>query len=257
MKKKLRRFGSSQMVILFLLFLLQNTSKAFDEMNNITLVTMEQVPYGFKGTDGESTGVLYEILNNIMTASYVEQPNKLLSMKRLLATLSTQRKTCTIIADTPNVIDKYDFIEPLGISVKAGVLPIKGLVLTEFSNIGGITIAVPLGVSFNEELDKNKQISTVYPRNYVNALKMLKNGQVDAVAGPISTLKFVGIKEGMTASDFAPPLIFNKFEMMLVCNDGLSKGVRKRLKNAVIKLKSNGTIQGILDSYYGKNKIKR
>jgi len=255
MKKKLRRFGSSQMVILFLLFLLQNTSKAFDEMNNITLVTMEQVPYGFKGTDGESTGVLYEILNNILTASYVELPNKLLSMKRLLATMSTQRNTCTIVANTPDVIDRYDFIESIGISFKSGILPIKGLVLTDLSNLRGIIIAVPLGVIFIEKLGKNERISTVYPRNYVNALKMLKNGQVDAVAGPISTLKFVGIKEGMMASDFAPPLILNQFDLMLVCNDGLSRGVRNRLKNAVIKLKSNGTIQRIFDSYYVKNGI--
>jgi len=218
---------------------------------------MEQVPYGFKGTDGKTTGVLYEILNIIMTTSDVEQPNKLLSMKRLLATLSTQRNTCTIVADTYDVIDKYDFIESIGLSVKGGVLPIKGLELTEFSNLRDIIIAVPFGSSFNEEFDKDKRISTVHPRNYVNALKMLKNGQVDAVAGPILTLKFVGINEGMTANDFAPPLILNQLEMMLVCNYGLSRGVRKRLKNTVIKLKSNGTIQSILDSYYGKSVIKR
>ena len=81
---------------------------------------------------------------------------------------------------------------------------------------------------------------------------MLKSGQVDAIAGAILALKFIGKKEGMATTDFGSPLILSRNEILLVCSHGLSKRIRKKLRDAVIELKSNGTIQDTLDVYFGR-----
>jgi ABC-type amino acid transport substrate-binding protein len=91
-------------------------------------------------------------------------------------------------------------------------------------------------VYFDEHFDKDQTLSIVSPRNYTNAVKMLKNGQVDAIAGAIVALKFIGKKEGMVTADFVSPLILSRNEVLLVCSRWLSKNIRKKLKDAVIKL---------------------
>jgi len=262
MKQILIKFVYSQICQLCLLFLFclfltkPATSSAFDDKNNITMATMEQIPYGFWKDNGKPTGVLYEILNRIIIESDVKQPNSILSKKRLLATMLTQQNTCSLLGDTPEVVNTYDLIEPIGLTVNAGILPKSGVVLVDYSSLKGLTIAVPLGINFDKKLNEYKGFSIVTPRNYVNALKMLKIGQVDAIAGAISTLKFIGKKEGMTATYFDHPLILSHIEIILTCNYGLPKEARKKLKNAVIALRSNGDIQSILDSYFDKMRIE-
>jgi len=215
------------------------------------MVTMEQVPYGFWTANGKPTGVLYDILNNIMTESGIEQPNNILSVKRLLAAMLSRQNTCSLVGNSPEVVDKHDLVEPIGLSMKVGVLPKDGIVLVDYSSLKGLIIAVPSGIHFDNNFNKGNSLSIVSPRNYVNALKMFKNGQVDAVAGAIPTLWFNGIKEGLTATDFGRPLIVIQGEIILVCNYGLPKEVRNKLKNAVIKLRTNGSIQKIYDGYFG------
>lgn len=102
----------------------------------------------------------------------------------------------------------------------------------------------------NEHFNNDRTLSIVSPRNYTNAVKLLKNGQVDAIAGAILALKFIGIKEGMAATDFGSPLILSRNEVQLVCSYGLSKITRKKLKDTVIELKANGSIQDTLNVYF-------
>jgi len=248
----------SQIFLLCLFLTKPATSSAFDEKNNITMATMEQIPYGFWTDNGKPTGVLYEVLNRIMIESDIKQPNNILSIKRLLATMLTNKNTCSLLGDTPEVVNKHDLIEPIGLSVKTGILPKSGVILVDYSSLKGLTIAVPQDINFDKKLNeyKDKDFSIITPRNYVNALKMLKSGQVDAVAGAISTLKFIGIKEGMTATYFDHPLILSHIEITLICNYGLPTEARKELKNAVITLRTNGNIQNILDRYFDKMRIE-
>jgi len=250
MKPTLIKFVYSQIFLLCLLLTKPATSSVLDDKNNTSMVTMEQIPYGFRTADGKSTGMLYEILNYIITESSIEQPNNLLPLKRILASMSTRKNTCSLLGNSPYVVDNYDLVEPLGLSMNIGILPRNGVALVDYSSLKGLTLAVPLGIHFDGNFNRDDNLSIVSPRNYVNALKMLKNGQVDAVAGAIPTLRLTGTKEGMTANDFGRPLIVTRGELILVCNHPPPIDVRKKLKNAVIKLKSNGAIRKVFDDYY-------
>jgi len=211
---------------------------------------MEQVPYGFKSNDEKTSGVFYEILNSIIIASDIARENRLLPLNRLFIKMSSRQDMCSLIADTPEIVENLDLVEPIGLLLDLGILPKKGVILEHYSNLKGLTIAVPLGVYFDEHFSNDHTLSIVSPRNYTNAVKLLKNGQVDAIAGAILALKFIGIKEGMAATDFGSPLVLSRNEVQLVCSYGLSKRTRNKLKDAVIELKANGTIQDTLDVYF-------
>jgi len=232
-------------------------ASAFNVKNSITMITMDQVPYGFLKNNGKPTGMLYDILNRIMIESEIEQTNKLLSMKRILATMLSKQSSCSLLANSPVIVNNYDSIEAIGLPINGGILPRAGVILTDYSSLKGLTIAVPLGVSFDDNFSEKKNLVIVSPRNYVNALKMLKTGQVDAVAGAISTLKFIALKNEMRATDFGQPLVLSKHEVMLVCNQELPKVTRNKLKKAVINLRSSGEIQAVIDVYTDKKTTKQ
>jgi hypothetical protein len=246
MKLRLKCF----ICLITLLFLSLSTTLAAKD--SVTIVTMEQVPYGFKAPNEEVTGVFYEILNHIIVASNIESQNRLLPLNRLFISMIRQKDMCSLIADTPEIVSELDIVESIGFPLNVGVLPKQGVVVGHYSNLKDLIIAVPLGVYFDEHFNNDKTLSIVSPRNYTNAIKMLKSGQVDAIAGAIPALKFIGKKEGMATTDFGSPLIISRNEVQLVCSRGLSKVVRQKLKKAVIGLKLDGTIQEILKGYFNK-----
>jgi hypothetical protein len=252
MKRNTKNHNCPYLFILCLLLTASVTSNEFNVNNNITMITMEQIPYGFSGANGKSTGVLYDILNEIMVESGIEQPNKVLSPMRIIATMTNQSNVCTLVADTPEVISMFDLIEPIGYKMAAGVVPRVGSKLLNYSSLKDLTIAVPLGNYINEEFNNDNELTVVSPRNYINAIKLLKNGQVDAIAGAISTIMFIGKQGGMTTKDFGQPFLFSQNDIQLVCTHGLAKKTREKLKDSVLKLKSNGEIQKILSGYFGK-----
>lgn len=142
-----RNFKCFTCLIIIILLSLSISSAAKD---NVIIVTMEQVPYGFIAAKEKTTGVFYEILNNIIVASDIEQKNKLLPLNRLFTTMTTRQNMCSLIADTPEVVNALDLVEPIGLPLNIGVLPRQGVVLEHYSNLEGLTIAVPLGVYFDE-----------------------------------------------------------------------------------------------------------
>jgi hypothetical protein len=47
----------------------------------------------------------------------------------------------------------------------------------------------------DEHFNNDSTLSKVSPRNYTNAVKMLKNGQFDVIAGAITELRHIGKKK--------------------------------------------------------------
>lgn len=213
------------------------------------MMTMEQEPYGFKNAAGASSGVLYDILNEIILLSGVGNTNQIVPSKRLLSVMKNKTNACTIVADTPDVLANFVMISPIGYTVTVGILPSAGITLNDYSNLQGIIIAVPLGVYFNEKFHFDTSLTKVSPPQYVNAIGMLKKGRVDAVAGAISSLKYIAKKEGMTNKHFGTPFIFATNEMHLVCTKTLLMTTRKKLKQALIKLQQSERIKMIVESY--------
>jgi len=217
---------------------------------NIPMITMDQSPYGYKDKEGKNTGILYEIMNAIMQASDIGEKNRLIPSKRLLITMLSGNPVCTLIANTPGIDTELDFIAPIGYALKAGILPRMDSGITDYKSLQGKTVAVPLGVQFDEVFHNDTSIIKVSPPKYINAMHMLKAGRVDAVAGAIANLKVMAKNIGMANKDLASPIVLLKGEVQLVCSKEVSMTTRQKLKKTVNQLKASGEIQSILHRYF-------
>jgi len=217
----------------------------------IDMLSMEQVPYGYVDENGNAKGVLFDILNKIIVESKLDLFNQLIPIRRLDLELTQNKSACSLVADVPNIINNLDLIEPIGYKIEVGVLPRKGVKLFDYKSLTGKVLAVPFGIEFDEKFDNDTNLQKLTPPKYLNAVRMLKAGRVDAAVGAISNLLYLAKREGMARDDFDTPLILSQHDIQLVCSKGLDKTTRQTLKQAVKYLKSKGQIEEILSTYFG------
>jgi len=246
----MKRLRIKLILVSYLLLSFGSPLFASNGSRHINMFTMEQVPYGFMNDNGEYEGVLYDVMNQIIEHSNIGDSNFVVPSKRIFLTMSTKKKSCALLANTPDISNAFVLIEPIGYPLLTGILPRAGIKLVNYASLQNKIIAIPLGVYFDERLDKDETLSTLRPAKYTQAIKMLKLKRVDAIAGPISSLLFIGKKEGVSVNEFDAPLVFKSFEVMLVCTNDLTQDTLVRLKQSVIYLRNSGIIQKILDSYY-------
>jgi ABC-type amino acid transport substrate-binding protein len=223
-----------------------------DVKQTIAMTTMDQVPYGFTLDNGEQSGVIYDILNEIIRESGIGLANEVTPANRLIAQLKSNRKMCTIVVDSPSVASNFDLIEPIGYELVVGILPIAGIDLFEYKDLKDLIIAVPLGADINDSIDTDVDIifSVVSPPQYLNAMRMMHTGRIDGVLGGLSSLRYIARTEGLTNDDFGTALILKRADFYLVCTSSISKVSRQRLKGATTKLRQNGTFKEILKRYF-------
>jgi polar amino acid transport system substrate-binding protein len=177
-------------------------------------------------------------------------PVEIQPTKRLLATMIRGQKNCTILVDSPEVVESLDLVEPIGYKLSAGILPVAGVKLKDYSHLKNIKIAVPLGIIFDNRFHSDKTLAKVSTPLYINGIKLMQLGRVDAVAGAVSVLKFIAKQEGLGEHFFDHPLVFVESDLYLVCSFHLSKNERNKLQQAVIKLRLSGQAQKIINSYF-------
>ncbi len=216
------------------------------------MLTMDQIPYGYKDTNGKNTGVLFEIMNAIMQASGIGKKHTLIPSKRLGIKMISGSPVCVIVANTPDVT-LQSLVAPIGYSLKMGILPRVDSGITDYKSLTGKTVAVPLGVQFDTVFHNDKSIIKTSPPQYINAIKMLKVGRVDAVAGALINLKSIAISVGMQDKDLAPPIILTQNKMYLICSKEILLTTRQKLKETIKHLRSTGEIQTILRRYFENN----
>ncbi|EPJ46991.1 MAG: hypothetical protein OFPI_32800 [Osedax symbiont Rs2] len=249
MKEKLAWQLAPQIPIMW--FLLMLSAFAHGAENDVRMLVIDQTPYGFKNDKGINTGVLLDLMKEIHDDSGVGSAVQTLPLKRLLATLQLDIKSCALLANSPFVNDNFDLLEPIGYKLRGGVLPLAAVELKDYFSLTGKVIAVPLGVRFDNKFHNDSSLNKLSAPRYINAIKMMKRGRVDAVAGAIPVLRYLAGKEGINIDFFGRPLILVEKNIYLACSFKLTKHERNKLQQAVISLKSSGKVQQIFDNYPG------
>jgi len=241
--------------MLILTLMAQKIVYASGVKETITMTTMDQVPYGFILDNGEYSGVIYDLLNEIIRESGIGDANEITPANRLVAQLRANKKVCTIVVDAPSVASSFDLVEPIGYELVIGILPIAGIDLIEYKDLKDLIIAVPLGADVNDSIDGDIIFSVVSPPQYLNAIRMLHKGRIDGVLGGLSALRYIARAEGLTNDDFGTALILKRNDFYLVCTASISKTSRQRLKEATTKLRHNGTFKAILKRYFNESDL--
>ena len=218
--------------------------------NSISMMTLELFPYGFLDEKGKEDGVLYNIMNEIMTESGIGKLHAILPAKRLVVEFANPEGMCTIVMNTPYVNNQLEVIEPIGYKLSVGILPKAGINLDSYSDLKSIVVALPRGIYVGDRFMNDKTLTKASTSKYYSALLMLKAGRVDAVAGALQSLLYIAKNKEFAGQKFGKPLIFSENEMNLFCNNAVTKKVRDTLKSTLIELKRSGKVQKLLDRYF-------
>lgn len=240
------------------LILLSTSAFSQAEDTVIEFVIMEQIPYGFQNDAGEHTGVLFDIANELKSATEsvplitLSEP-QIIPTKRIITQLNQTLPVCTIVAGTPIIAENFDLIESIGFRLKAGVLPAAGVSLVNYDSLKDKSIAVPLGIMFDKKFQQDESLNKISVREYSNGVKMLSAGRVDSIAGAIPSLLYAAKMLNISAKTFGEPLVFIEFDLFLVCNEQVELQKKEELKQLIIDLKDQKVIPRILERYFDLN----
>ncbi len=172
-------------------------------------------------------------------------------IRRLLQEITDGRIDCSLIVGTPLVKKTYNLIEPLGEDLVAGILPHKSKMISSYEDIQDMTIAVPEGVIFYPRFDNDLAVNKIRTSGYDHALKLLALGRVDAVAGSVTTYQITANMLGPPFGNvLGDPLVFYKTGLWFGCSPKFKDSEAIALLRASItKLRDNGKIKNIFDSY--------
>jgi len=110
----MKRLRIKLILVSYLLLSFGSPLFASNGSRHINMFTMEQVPYGFMNDNGEYEGVLYDVMNQIIEHSNIGDSNFVVPSKRIFLTMSTKKKSCALLANTPDISNAFVLIEPIG-----------------------------------------------------------------------------------------------------------------------------------------------
>ena len=193
---------------------------------------------------------MYEMLAKVREDSGIGKTISILPTKRLIQNVRTNKDTCTVTANTPGAINNSDLIESFGVNFEAGILPRAGVAIRSYQDLKGLTIAVPLGIKFDETFSNDDTLNKIRPVHFVNAVDMLMHKRVDAVAGNIAVFRYLAKQQGIGPDKLGLPLILKRLQLYLSCNKGMKPTLRSRLKNSVKTLRDRGAFKKIERTYF-------
>ncbi|OMH26590.1 ABC transporter substrate-binding protein [Motiliproteus sp. MSK22-1] len=240
-------------LLIAVLLIDMDSVRATEQLNPIRFGIMGQSPYGFFSEAGIPKGYLYDIANAVLEEAGFLQDTVILPHKRLMSALIAKERNCSLFASTPLISEQNILVEPIGKSVRLGVLPRAGIHLNDYEDLKSISIAVARGVAFHPRFDNDNTLNKVKTKNYYQDALMLKRGRVEAVAGAIGSHLHNLKKIGWGADNVGTPLILTELPIWLVCiKNDLSKDLIGRLRIAVQSLRERGAITDIVEDYLGK-----
>lgn len=246
-----------KILVSMILFLSVNSAYVMadgDSANGIRFGSLDQPPYGFITNDGQHKGYLFDIANMALDEAGFDTHNLILPPKRLLRDMSIDMMDCTFVAKTPYILERFSFIESLGKNLEASVIPKKGLKLESYDDLYGIKIAVPRGVFADPRFDADDKITKIATNDYLENVRLISRGRVDAMLGATDSLIFNLLELGLNPVDvIGEPYVFFSLPVGLVCRNELKEDPRVlRLQKAVIKLREENRIDPVVAKYIQK-----
>jgi len=247
----------SQIFIFLLCSLASTLTHAQTPTNNsdtdrVRFANLELAPYGYRDETGVSKGYLYETTNLVLETAGYPADNIIFPVKRMIKSILSGDKDCSIVAETPFAKSNFQLIEKIGKKLEIGVLPRAGITVKNYADLYNHTIALPLGISLSSKFDSDEELLKIKTKGYLESVNMMESGRVETVAGALDSLRYNVRRKNLDPSVFfGTPYLFIQLDIWLACAPNrLKETTIKRLKNAVISLRESGKIQEIIDRYF-------
>lgn len=170
----------------------------------INIGTIGFPPYGIDN-QGELSGIYFDAANILVTDAGYTSNNKVSPYARLIKEIKYGKIDMTIMFRYPELEDYVDYVMPLP-SLKTVVIGLQGSTFKDVESLTNKKIAYLRGAKFSDDIDNNSAITKLQVNDFLQGIKMIIAGRVDAIIGPLDPILSASlqIEEGVV---FGEPLI--------------------------------------------------
>lgn len=224
----------------------------------IKIRTIDILPYGIKSPKGASdssqylaSGIYYDMANLIAKESGYLPSNEIFPYARIMLELKSGQTDMTIMFKYKEMEGYVTYIAPLP-SLKNVVFGLNGTDYTSFSSLKGKRIAYLRGAKFSEEIDNDPDIYRFETLNFIQAVKMLMVGRVDAVIGPMDPILSAALQLNEDINLFGEPFVVSeRTPWVQISNNSLGKLSPQKLKSAYKKIIEHDELSKLRKQYLG------
>lgn len=210
-------------------------------------------PLGFLDESKKLRGVHTEYLSAIAKDSGVCIKRRLLPYPRIWESIKKRGHDGGIIFKSASRSANIEYVALIR-TVKTIVITAKGRAVENFEDLKTLKIGKTKGTHLSKTFDNDPELQLVEVTNYAQAIKMLKSGRIDAVAGSALVLSYQFNKhDALDAVELSNRFVLGEKEQWLqLAEHAISADVSKALKDSVERLKQQGVLDAIMDKYYGR-----
>jgi polar amino acid transport system substrate-binding protein len=215
----------------------------------LNIVTIHGPPWGFVGSDGKPTGIMYEIGNRIAEEAGFSYTNVLVPYPR--TAVEIESGSADFILRFGN--DQMTRVAVPVATVAAMPIILIGPAGTRFSSLSelhGKTVGVVRTSKYVAQFDSDTAIQKYAVKDYVVMTKMLALRRLDAGVGSSVGLFYGAHTAGVKPEELGIPLVLGSNEFILFLSKKNAKPETiKALKEAVRILTARGEIKQVIDRY--------
>ena len=216
----------------------------------IEFATMDLEPYGFAEADEERRGIFSEIADAIAARSGLSIRNRVMPIKRMLKQVELGVSDCGIFLLQGSFSESYDQVALVMEEMRAILISGQGVELDEIEDLRRYRLGWVNGTFGGTFVADDPDIERLITKSYRNSAELLLSGRVDVIAGTELSLLYNLGQIGAVREDIGSILTFLSSPIWLHCTQqGLSADLQARLRDAVVEIREDGTLDRIVDGY--------
>ncbi|MDO3383098.1 substrate-binding periplasmic protein [Gilvimarinus algae] len=214
----------------------------------LTFITIEVSPWATKhGDSGEMKGAFIELVREIERRTGIATSVSLTPFARVDRELESGGHDCTIL------IPRSEDAVVIGALVAyhdIGVIPRRGITLSTYEHLEPLTISLLRGSSITQRFDGDDSLTKVFDTDYLISLRKLSRSRVDAVAGAISTIRYLA-DHNQLSQYLGEPLVLDDVPLKFQCSKKSDKlDLMAEVNQAIEAMKADGVVERIKSEYY-------
>lgn len=223
---------------------------------SLKLATIDGPPWGFVGTDGKPTGMMYEISNRIAQEAGFTWTNQLVPYARIGPEIASGKADFVLRFSSEEMVSAAI---PAAVVVTMPVIAVggKGVRFRTVEDLRGKLVGVVRKSRYTEAFDNDSQIRKYEADNYLQVVRMLKMKRLDAGVGASAGLYYSAHMAGLKSEELGVPLVIGSNDFILHFSKATAnQETIDALNQAVKRLNQRGEIRKIINSYIGEYRFE-
>lgn len=217
----------------------------------LQVATIPLPPWGYKSADGRMQGICFEWAQAIAERMGRKIENHMYPMSRMFKALEHGKVDFSIFLRTPYSEKVAVPVVDVQIPFRTVILPRKGIKVTSFKDLDGVTLSMARGLKVGGEFEEHKELNILQSMDYAHSMKMFAAGRADAIVGTYQSLLYNAYVRNIDiGTTFDEPFELAQLEGWVQASSAFveREGVEK-LQSAAQSLIDDGTFKRIYLKY--------